>query len=279
VTTFFHDTYTFDVGGRRFELYAAPGGETLDSLIVWLPEERTAFTGQFMGALYKALPHLYTPRGDRQRSARFHLRGLDLLLELGPELLVTGSPGPFHGAERIRSDLETVRAAVQFIHDETIAGMNAGKSLWTLMQEIKLPPALDVGESYGKLTWSIRGIYEGYVGWYDGNVSGPFARPSVEFRPGAFAYHLQDLRPNSRMVFAVGCRTASFQFYDHPKSLHCSTSPLLELAGARFQRSNNRNDFISEESRSERSTSRKCLNMRLTGISCLDYDFGSYLSA
>jgi tetratricopeptide (TPR) repeat protein len=29
-----------------------------------------------------------------------------------------------------------------------------------------------------------------YAGWYDGAVSGPFARPDVEFMPGAFAYHL-----------------------------------------------------------------------------------------
>jgi uncharacterized protein (TIGR03790 family) len=30
-----------------------------------------------------------------------------------------------------------------------------------------------------------------YCGWYDGNASGPFAQPTVEFMPGAFAYHLQ----------------------------------------------------------------------------------------
>jgi uncharacterized protein (TIGR03790 family) len=29
-----------------------------------------------------------------------------------------------------------------------------------------------------------------YVGWYDGDVSGPFTQPTVEFMPGAFAYHL-----------------------------------------------------------------------------------------
>ncbi len=29
-----------------------------------------------------------------------------------------------------------------------------------------------------------------YLGWYDDNVSGPFAQPVVEFMPGAFAYHL-----------------------------------------------------------------------------------------
>ena len=29
-----------------------------------------------------------------------------------------------------------------------------------------------------------------YIGWYDQDVSGPFAQPTVEFVPGAFAYHL-----------------------------------------------------------------------------------------
>lgn len=30
-----------------------------------------------------------------------------------------------------------------------------------------------------------------YCGWYDENASGPFAQKTVEFMPGAFAYHLQ----------------------------------------------------------------------------------------
>jgi len=29
-----------------------------------------------------------------------------------------------------------------------------------------------------------------YIGWYSQDVSGPFTRPTVEFMPGAFAYHL-----------------------------------------------------------------------------------------
>jgi tetratricopeptide (TPR) repeat protein len=29
-----------------------------------------------------------------------------------------------------------------------------------------------------------------YCGWYDEHASGPFAQPTVEFMPGAFAYHL-----------------------------------------------------------------------------------------
>ncbi len=30
-----------------------------------------------------------------------------------------------------------------------------------------------------------------YAGWYEENPTGPFTRPTVEFMPGAFAYHLQ----------------------------------------------------------------------------------------
>jgi tetratricopeptide (TPR) repeat protein len=36
-----------------------------------------------------------------------------------------------------------------------------------------------------------------YVGWYDGDVSGPFARPKVEFMPGAVAYHLHSFSASS----------------------------------------------------------------------------------
>ena len=36
-----------------------------------------------------------------------------------------------------------------------------------------------------------------YCGWYDGNVSGPFGLPKVEFMPGAFAYHLHSFSANT----------------------------------------------------------------------------------
>jgi uncharacterized protein (TIGR03790 family) len=36
-----------------------------------------------------------------------------------------------------------------------------------------------------------------YAGWYDANVSGPFAANSVEFMPGAFAYHLHSSSASS----------------------------------------------------------------------------------
>ena len=35
------------------------------------------------------------------------------------------------------------------------------------MHEIKRSASFVVGEGYGNLIWSIRGIYEGYAGWFD----------------------------------------------------------------------------------------------------------------
>jgi alkyl sulfatase BDS1-like metallo-beta-lactamase superfamily hydrolase len=166
VTTLFDESYAFEVGGRSFELYSTPGGETLDSLSIWLPAERTLFTGNLMGAVYGGLPHLYTPRGDRQRSARFFIRDMDRLLALEPELLITGHDEPIRGAEQIRTDLKKLRDAIAYIHDATIAGMNAGTDLYTLMSEIELPPHLRPGPGRGPVWWYVRAVWEEHTGWF-----------------------------------------------------------------------------------------------------------------
>jgi uncharacterized protein (TIGR03790 family) len=63
-----------------------------------------------------------------------------------------------------------------------------------------------------------------YAGWYDDHVSGPFTLPSVEFMPGAIAYHLHSFSavsirtPNQRWVgplLAKGA-TATFGYVAEP---------------------------------------------------------------
>ncbi len=44
--------------------------------------------------------------------------------------------------------------------------MNHGKDVHSLMREIQLPPELEVGEGYGKVSWSVRAIWENYAGWF-----------------------------------------------------------------------------------------------------------------
>jgi glyoxylase-like metal-dependent hydrolase (beta-lactamase superfamily II) len=166
VTTFFERELGFEVGGRRFELLSAPGGETRDGVVVWLPAERTAFSGNLLGALFPQVPHLSTIRGDRPRGARLYVRCVDQLISLEPELLITGHGEPIEGAETIAFELGRLRDGAQYVYDETIAGMNAGKDLWTLMREIELPAELRVGPNRGPTSWNVRAVWEEHAGWF-----------------------------------------------------------------------------------------------------------------
>jgi alkyl sulfatase BDS1-like metallo-beta-lactamase superfamily hydrolase len=166
VTTTFHDSHSFELGGRRFELYATPGGETLDSLIVWMPTERVVFTGNLTGPLFGHVPNLYTLRGDKIRYVQWYLDGVQRVLDLAPEVLVTGHGDPLRGAGEIRRQLTKIRDAVQYLKDRTFEGMNAGTDLWTLMGQIQLPPELAVGQGHGKVPWLVRAIWEEHLGWF-----------------------------------------------------------------------------------------------------------------
>ena len=166
VTTTFLDSHTFTLGGRRFELLATPGGETTDSLVVWLPEDRTLFTGNLMGPLFGHVPNLYTIRGDKYRSGLAYAHSLDRVLALEPEVLITGHGEPVRGAKQIQRSVRQVRDATTYVRDRTIEGMNAGADLWTLMREISLPPELDVPQGHGKVPWMVRATWEEHVGWF-----------------------------------------------------------------------------------------------------------------
>ncbi|MFI9411338.1 MBL fold metallo-hydrolase [Nocardia gamkensis] len=160
------DSLTITLGGRTIRLLATPGGETTDSLVVWLPQERVCLSGNTFGALFGHIPNLVTMRGDRYRDALTVIESIDRVRDLDAEVLVTGHFEPIVGAQRIRAELTRLRDAVAYLHDAVVAGMNDGKDVYTLMREVTLPPALAVGEGYGKVSWNVRAIWENYSGWF-----------------------------------------------------------------------------------------------------------------
>ena len=154
------------VGGRRLVLIATPGGETTDSLLVHLPDEGVLLCGNALGALAGHIPNLVTMRGDRYRDALTVADTIETIRSLGAETLLTGHFGPINGAAYVDTELGRLRDAVLHVHDATVAGMNAGKDVSTLMREVTLPPELEVGEGYGKVSWDVRAIWENYAGWF-----------------------------------------------------------------------------------------------------------------
>jgi alkyl sulfatase BDS1-like metallo-beta-lactamase superfamily hydrolase len=160
------DRLAFTHGGVRFELLATPGAEGADSLSVWLPAQRTLLIGDLWGPVPLAFPNLFTLRGEQLRSAMAYVDSLERLLALDAELVLPGHFEPVRGREEVRRHLTRLRDAVRFVHDRTVAGMNAGTDLFTLMREIRLPPELALDEQYGRVEWGVRAIWEGYAGWF-----------------------------------------------------------------------------------------------------------------
>jgi alkyl sulfatase BDS1-like metallo-beta-lactamase superfamily hydrolase len=168
----FDEFYEFKLGGITFQLVHTPG-ETYDHLTVWLPEYKIAFTGD---NFYGPFPNMYTLRGTKPRWALDYVQSIDRVMSWDPAIVAPSHEMPVYGAE-IKQRMQRYRDAIMYVHDETVRGMNAGKSVYTLMQQIKLPPELDVPETYGAVHWTVRGIYEGYIGWFDANASNMFSTP------------------------------------------------------------------------------------------------------
>ncbi len=162
----FDQDYAFELGGLRFELHSAPGGETIDNACVHLPQHDILFSGNILGPLFPTFPNLYTIRGDKYRFADAYIETVELLRDLQPELLITGHFDPITGREHIARELTKLRDAVAYVLEETLRGMNAGKTPFELMREVRLPPELEVDERYGKVAWGVRAIVESYGGWF-----------------------------------------------------------------------------------------------------------------
>lgn len=160
------ETLAFTLGGVRFEAIAAAGAEGDDNLVLWLPEQRLLFSGDFFGPLFPMVPNLFTLRGEKFRDPIAYVRSLDRLIALEPEMVLPSHFDPISGSEQVRQDMQKMRDATQFIHDQTVAGMNRGDSLWQIMRDVQLPPELALSQGHGKVSWNVRSIWEHYSTWF-----------------------------------------------------------------------------------------------------------------
>lgn len=162
----FEDRLSLRVGDVDMELLATPGGETRDSCIVWLPEQEVCLISNLLGPLFPHFPNFNTLRGDRYRDPAAYLISLQRLRALHPEIVLTGRGEPLKGRRLVDAALGRLYDAVEFIHTTTLQGINDGKDLPELMREVVLPDRLHVGESYGRVAWGVRAIWESHVGWF-----------------------------------------------------------------------------------------------------------------
>ncbi len=165
----FADELDLTLCGVPVTLVHAPG-ETNDQLFVWLPEQRVLMPGD---NIYKAFPNLYTIRGTLYRDVLGWVQSLDRMRALEAEHLVPSHTRPVSGKREIAEILTAYRDGIQFVHDQTIRGMNEGLTPDELVEVVVLPPHLKnhpyLQELYGTVEWSVRAVYSGYLGWFNGD--------------------------------------------------------------------------------------------------------------
>ena len=160
------EPYRFTLGGRRFEVYGTPGAEGADNIVLWLPDEKILLSGDFFGPQFPQFPNVFTMRGEKVRKPIEYVDSLNRILALKPEMILPSHLDPVVGGDKIARDMRKIRDAVQYVHDETVAGMNSGLSVEELMSSVALPQDLSLSQSHGKVSWAVKSIWEYYATWF-----------------------------------------------------------------------------------------------------------------
>jgi alkyl sulfatase BDS1-like metallo-beta-lactamase superfamily hydrolase len=173
---------TLVIGGEHFELHHARG-ETDDHTWVWVPERRVLCPGDLF---IWAVPNAGNPQ-KVQRYPQDWARALRTMAELPAEVLSPGHGVIVVGRERVRQVLTDTAVFLESLHDQTVALMNEGATLDTIIHTVKPPSHLEgrpyLQPIYDEPEYVVRNVWRFYGGWFDGTPS--HLKPASESRQGA----------------------------------------------------------------------------------------------
>ncbi|CAA6691807.1 MULTISPECIES: alkyl/aryl-sulfatase [unclassified Lentimonas] len=168
---------TIEIAGISLDLVSI-NGETADALYIWYAEQRVLFSGD---NFYKSWPNLYAIRGSAYRDVQAWANSVDQMLQEHPAKLVPGHTRPILDQALVIEMLTNYRDAIRFVFDKTIEGMNQGMTPDELVEYVTLPAKYTdkdyLKEYYGNIEWSVRSIFAGTLGWFDGNPTTLFSLP------------------------------------------------------------------------------------------------------
>ena len=161
---------TITIAGITLEVQHAPG-ETDDQILIYYPDKKLLIAGD---NYYMRFPNLYTIRGSSYRDTKKWYQSVDKMRAYQADYLLS-CHGPYlSNNEEIDRRLTIYRDAIQYIHDYVIRGMNQGMTPDELVSNFIYPDffdnQFDLEEKYGKVSWSIRNVYNGYLGFFDGKA-------------------------------------------------------------------------------------------------------------
>ncbi|HMI92603.1 MAG TPA: alkyl sulfatase dimerization domain-containing protein [Polyangiales bacterium] len=164
----FADRLALEVGELRVELRHAKG-ETDDHLWAWLPARKILCAGDFF--IWN-----FPNAGNPQKVQRYPLewaQALRAMAAQGAELFIPAHGLPIAGEARIQRVLVDVADTLEKLVEDTLALMNQGATLDTILHEVTVDPAAlhkpYLRPLYDEPEFVVRNVFRLYGGWYDGN--------------------------------------------------------------------------------------------------------------
>ena len=122
------------IGGTRFRLYPAHGGETADALLIELPDSGIVFVGDVF------MPYLGAPF-DSEGSVEGLMDAITLIRSLHPKMLIHGHT-PLTENFTVKA-LEPLEIGLRAMHRDTLSSIHDGLPLSEALGRNLVPPELE----------------------------------------------------------------------------------------------------------------------------------------
>ncbi|MFJ2017432.1 alkyl/aryl-sulfatase [Streptomyces nodosus] len=178
-----HSGQTETLDGVRILFQLTPGTEAPAEMNFLLTDQRALCLAE---NVTHTLHNILTLRGAPVRDARVWSRHLDEAIDFFAEaydVAFASHHWPTWGHENVVRLLTEQRDLYAYLHDQTLRLLNSGLTGPEIAEELRLPPALEgawhTRGYYGSLSHNAKGVYQRYLGWYDGNPAHLWEHPPV----------------------------------------------------------------------------------------------------
>lgn len=170
--------------GVTLEFQMVPETEAVAEMNIFIPDHRTYVIPEFAVC---GMHNIQTPRGAKARDALQWAAYLTEALNLygdRSDTLLQGHCWPRFGNEEIKKFIKLQRDNYKLIHDQTVRMMNMGMTHNEIAEVIEPPKSIADEWSthgyYGTYSHNAKGVFQYYVGWWDGIPAHLEMLPQVE---------------------------------------------------------------------------------------------------
>lgn len=165
----FEDGKIIDLVIAGESLQVAPSRtDSMDSVAFYFPGRRLLVTNFLV---MDTIFNIYTLRGGTFRNPEILVNDARWVESKNAEILLDIHGPTLKGDKVVREAVERSVDSVQLIHDQTMRMIASGKGAREAAEMVYVPRHLRDGrEAYGQVESHVRQVYNGNLGWFDGDV-------------------------------------------------------------------------------------------------------------